>query len=423
MLKNGAKGLLQRVPSVFEILIKHRERRLLKTYQRRREWYSGICIARGTSYEKKSTVREVRRLLGKRGYRPPQNRIGDVHTFAFIPRYGWHGQLYEGLAKLGPVTEFDYTALGYDWYREFSRDNEFGRHRRREMNERVLPALRAAHRRESVDWVFVYASGTEIMAQTLRSIQDELGIPIVGMCLDDKQSWAGHWMGDHRGGQIDIAATLDLAWTSARVACDWYLAEGGRPLFLLEGCCPVETRGVGRPEDIDVSFVGGAYGFRPSLVRFLERHGVAVETYGGGWKKGAVGDKEAEEIYCRSRINLGMGGIGYSETLTNVKGRDFEIPSLGGGMYLTTFNPDLATAFEIGKEIVCYRNRDELVELIRYYLAHPDEAEAIAAAGRRRCLAEHTWLHRFVTVCQVLGILDDTKSASELVAETADGVG
>ena len=79
---------------------------------------------------------------------------------------------------------------------------------------------RVAHRR-AVDWVFVYASGAEISADTVRRITEELGIPIVNMCLDDKQSWTGAWMGDHRAGQIDIAATFDLSWTSARVACEW----------------------------------------------------------------------------------------------------------------------------------------------------------------------------------------------------------
>jgi spore maturation protein CgeB len=116
------------------------------------------------------------------------------------------------------------------------------------------------------------------------------------------------------------------------------------------------------------------------------------------------GDEQVE-IINRSRINLGMGGIGYSEELTNVKTRDFEIPGTGGGVYLTSFNPDLALHFEIGREIVCYRNADEMVELIRYYLAHEEEARAIALRGRQRCLAEHRWLHRYQRMAEILGIL------------------
>jgi spore maturation protein CgeB len=100
-----------------------------------------------------------------------------------------------------------------------------------------------------------------------------------------------------------------------------------------------------------------------------------------------------------------MGGIEYSETLTNVKGRDFEIPGTGGGMYLTSFNPDLAQHFVVGEEIACYRNRDEMLELIRHYLKRPDEAEAMAARARDRCLREHRWRHRYEKMLRILGIL------------------
>jgi spore maturation protein CgeB len=100
-----------------------------------------------------------------------------------------------------------------------------------------------------------------------------------------------------------------------------------------------------------------------------------------------------------------MGGIEYSESLTNVKGRDFEVPGTGGGMYLTSFNPDLAQHFEVGREIVCYSNRDEMVELIRHYLARPEEADAIAQRARARSLREHRWLHRYQSMLRIFGVL------------------
>ena len=100
-----------------------------------------------------------------------------------------------------------------------------------------------------------------------------------------------------------------------------------------------------------------------------------------------------------------MGGIGYSESLTNVKGRDFEIPGTGGGVYLTSFNPDLAQHFTIGEEILCYRNRDEMLELIRYYLQHRDEAQKIAEKARIRCLQEHRWLFRYQRMLEIIGVL------------------
>jgi hypothetical protein len=272
------------------------------------------------------------------------------------------------------------------------------------MNELILPALQQAHALRPVDWVFVYASGLEISATVIRKITDELGIPTVNMCLDDKHSWEGMWMGDHRSGQVDIASAFDLSWTSARIACEWYLAEGGRPLYMPEGFDVSNCRPISRNVDIPVSFVGAAYGFRPEVVRFLRLHGVPVRTYGRWWPD-SEWVEDRSEISNRSLINLGMGGITFAENLTNVKARDFEIPATASGAYLTTFNADLAQHFVIGKEILCYQSRDELLDLIRYYLKHPDESRRIAEQGRERCVREHRWLHRYLRICRVLGIL------------------
>lgn len=45
--------------------------------------------------------------------------------------------------------------------------------------------------------------------------------------------------------------------------------------------------------------------------------------------------------------------------------------------------------FEWDKEIVAYKDNQELVDKIRHYLAHPEERDRIAAAGQRRCLEDY----------------------------------
>jgi spore maturation protein CgeB len=404
VLKKSLRNVVLNCPPTYAMYSRLKASLLLKEYRDRREHYHSVCARKNMKYHEEEVSLQVQQHLAARGYKASLKKLGDVHTFAIIPRLGWHSHLYDDLYELGPVSEYDYVKDGYDWG-EFARANKQGRHRRQEMNASVLPVVQLTHKQRPIDWVFVYASGIEISARTIRAIQESIGVPVVCMCLDDKQSWDGPWMGDHRAGQIDIASAFDLCWTSARVACEWYLAEGGRPLYMPEGC----NAGVYRPrsvqQDIPVSFIGVAYGFRKKTIRFAMRYGIPVQTFGPGWNTRSVWGEEAVEILCRSLINLGMGGIGYSEWLTNVKTRDFEIPCTGGGLYLTSYNPDLALHFDIGKEIVCYRTHDEMVELLRYYLDHPDEAAQIARRGRERCLREHRWLHRYIRICQVLGIL------------------
>jgi len=375
------------VPTLEDALMPWRASFLLKRYRKRRERYCAICEEKKLVYDEKNSIHSIRKRLADRGCSPKKKSLGAIHTFAFIPRVGWHFHLFDDLDMLGPVTEFDYVAYGYET-RVLHAANDV--RLLDEMNAVAFQKLVEAHRKNPIDWVFVYANGSQVSPRFIQKIVDDFGIPTVNMCLDDKQSWDWGTVGKHSKGQKDIGKVFDLSWTSSRLACEWYLAEGGRPIFLSEGCnsqiyspIPVEK------QDIPVSFIGQRYGFRSSVIRFLKRHGIDIHVFGPGWGTKTVGGKEFVEILCRSVINLGLGGIGSVEYLTNVKGRDFEIPCAGGGIYITSFNSDLALHYHIGKEIVCYRSRDEMLELVRYYLNHPDEAKEIAAAGRIRCVREH----------------------------------
>jgi spore maturation protein CgeB len=380
--------------------------RLHQLYIARREHYAAEAERRGLVYRRDRVASMVQDHLARRGYSPTRRRPGDVHTFAFIPRVGGNPTLYPDLHHLGPVTEFDYTTLGCTMA-NLRAITDQAAERRAYINAMMLAALRQAHERRPVDWLFAYGNGYEIEARTVRQIVDELGIPVVNMCLDDKQSWTGPRSGGQRVNQVDLVPVFDLSWTSARVACEWYLVEGGRPVYLPEGFDAQMYHPLdGLERDIPVSFVGSGYGYRPAVVRHIEQYGLEVRTFGPGWPSGWTGVDEQVRIFNRSIVNLGMGGVGFSEHLTNVKTRDFEVPGTGGGAYLTRFNPDLALHFDIGEEILCYSTREEAVELIRHCLARPDEAAEIGRRGRARCMSEHRWLHRYLELLGVLGVLD-----------------
>ncbi len=63
----------------------------------------------------------------------------------------------------------------------------------------------------------------------------------------------------------------------------------------------------------------------------------------------------------------------------------------GSGVFLLTQHHDnLSQYFEIGREIETYRDENEMIEKIRYYIAHPEEREAIARRGHERCVRDHS---------------------------------
>ncbi|HEX2122060.1 MAG TPA: glycosyltransferase [Thermoanaerobaculia bacterium] len=397
------KDAIRDWPGVRQGWTAFRREQMLGEYRRRRERYRRLAEERGVTYREDAVAANIRARLAQRGYTPLPRARGEVHTFACFPLWSWHKHLLPDLHELGPVTHFDYHALGYEYDRFIRQDAEAVRSLE-EMSAGILPALREAHARRPVDWCFFYGGGQDIVPAIVRAITEELGIPVANMSLDDKQGWAGVSPRGWRTGAVDITSVFDLYATSARIACEWHLLEGGRPVYMPEGfdASAYAPRDV-RP-DLEVSFVGAAYGFRTSVVAELRRYGVSITTFGSGWANSRWTD-DIVDVFNRSRINLGMGGIEYSESLTNVKGRDFEIPGTGGGMYLTSYNPDLAQHFVIGEEIVCYRNRDEMLELIRWYLEHPDEARAIAESARARSLREHRWLHRYEKMLRIFGVL------------------
>ena len=83
--------------------------------------------------------------------------------------------------------------------------------------------------------------------------------------------------------------------------------------------------------------------------------------------------------------------------------REFEAP-MSGALYCTGYMEGFAEMFEPDKEVLVYRSQHELLDKVRFYLAHPDQAEMIRQAGRKRALAEHTYHDRFRKLFKTLGL-------------------
>jgi len=177
----------------------------------------------------------------------------------------------------------------------------------------------------------------------------------------------------------------------------------------------------------NITFVGKNYGTREKYIGGLQRCGLAARGYGKGWDGGMVDFQAMLEIFSSSKINLNFtesyfswpkqlvklfvkkSGVGYIPNIQSpisnlqsligarrrqIKARTFEIPACGG--FLLTGDADnLREYYDDGKEIVIFKNKEELEEKCKYYLAHEEERKAIAQAGYQRTLKEHTYELRF----------------------------
>ena len=66
-----------------------------------------------------------------------------------------------------------------------------------------------------------------------------------------------------------------------------------------------------------------------------------------------------------------------------------------GGFCLTRHVEGMEAIFEPDREIVVFRDADEMIDKMRHYLAHDGQRAAIAAAGQRRVLDQYTYARRF----------------------------
>lgn len=152
----------------------------------------------------------------------------------------------------------------------------------------------------------------------------------------------------------------------------------------------------------------GSRGLARALRRRFSSGGAEnADALPAGIMHGFLPEEKLGALFRNSDINLGFTRMTGDDPdvpgLTQVKLRDFEVP-LAGGFYLVEFVPEYAEMFEPGKEIETWRTPAELADKIRYYLDHPEERRTIAAAGKRRAEAEHTWDRRFTALFADLGI-------------------
>ncbi|MBW1740045.1 MAG: tetratricopeptide repeat protein [Deltaproteobacteria bacterium] len=103
------------------------------------------------------------------------------------------------------------------------------------------------------------------------------------------------------------------------------------------------------------------------------------------------------KIYNASKINLNISRVQLKSTVNQ---RVFDVPACKAFL-ITDWREELSRYFEIGKEVVCYRDPDELKALIGYYLEHSTEREKIAEAGYTRVISEHTYGHRIQRIVDI----------------------
>lgn len=153
------------------------------------------------------------------------------------------------------------------------------------------------------------------------------------------------------------------------------------------------------------------------LVRML---GSQFHPYGAGWEQlygiparpGPETEDQRIEHYRQTAVNIALGDGSFDD---GPNGHHFEITAAGGFM-LCYRQPGVEEVWRPGIECDTFRHEQELLEKIRYYLAHDQQRADIALAGQRRTLSEHLYSHRLPAI---LERADEVRAARSRRTEAA----
>jgi spore maturation protein CgeB len=170
----------------------------------------------------------------------------------------------------------------------------------------------------------------------------------------------------------------------------------------------------GTPEKLEkVVFVCkqvAGYLYRKDIISGIAGHFPGCTVYGDdGWnqivdpqrvKKVAYGD-QLRSLYNTVRVNLDCNRAVIRDGLTQ---RPFDV--LACKKFVITSNKTVVhELFETSgehKEIVMFRNRQELYDMVNYYLKNEQERIAIANRGYARVMNEHTYDHRIRSIFRTI---------------------
>ena len=102
-------------------------------------------------------------------------------------------------------------------------------------------------------------------------------------------------------------------------------------------------------------------------------------------------------IYNLSEINFNTTSL---QMKNAVNQRIFDVPACQG-FIITDYRKQMEDLFEIGEEVICYRNIDEIQELVKKYLHYKDEREKVIKKAYNRVIKEHKYTDRALQIINI----------------------
>lgn len=209
----------------------------------------------------------------------------------------------------------------------------------------------------------------------------------------------------HMGRQLMIISPYDALFFKEPHLVDRLRANLGMPVFYLpEACNPRWHRPLVRAGTEPYLIAAGT--MYPTRVRLLERliaKGVPLKLFGVGVPKW-IGESSTRAAHVNRyvlrdekasifRAAAGVINTMYPAEVAGVNGRLFQAAGCGAAV-LTEYRPTLPDLFQIGDEVLAFRDFDELVDQATRLLTEPGLTARLGDAAAARAHRDHSYERR-----------------------------
>lgn len=256
--------------------------------------------------------------------------------------------------------------------------------------------------------LILVTKGEQIRPETVIRVRELLQVPVVNWCFDDPFLWLEQ--------PLETIAAYDHFFVvdPAYIEQTRTHLPDARMSYLPQCCDPDIHKTVALTQaerdryGNDVCFVGSMYPNRVQMFDGLDDFDFGL--WGNFWDRAPdaglrrcyrgreVYSHEKTEVFNASKIILNTH---HPQAVRATNLRTYEVTGCGAFL-LSDRREELTRLYREGEEVICFEDREDLHEKVRYYLTHPDEREEIARCGQQRAYREHTYQYRLSQLVSIV---------------------
>lgn len=238
-----------------------------------------------------------------------------------------------------------------------------------EMNRKFIELIK----KEKPDYIFLWLIGEEFFLETLLKIKEiSPKTKLINYCCDEDTLFENYTY--YYSLFIDYFLVTDKE----------HIQDYENKPFLFLATDTETFKPMNLNKIYDVTFVGTPKVDRAEYVRYLLQNGISVRLFGFGWEDypefkdiygGAIESEEYNKIINQSKINLCF--TKNYHRAKHINQRPFEIAA-SKSFFLMEASPGYSDFFKEGEDVVTFKDKEELLQKVEYYLNNKKEKNKIA---------------------------------------------